>query len=85
MRKVDPLHRALKGVNVWITVLRGSQSYFREQIQVFEFDSSFGLIKFNPMIHWSFEEVITYLNQNNVFQNNLYSKGFASIGCASCT
>jgi len=85
IRKVDPLQRALQGVDVWITGLRGSQSYFREQLQVFEFDSSFGLIKFNPLIHWSLEDVIGYLNQHKAPQNILHSKGFASIGCAPCT
>lgn len=85
IRKVDPLQRALQGVDVWITGLRGSQSYYRERHQVFEFDSSFGLIKFNPLIHWSLEEVITYLNKNKVPQNSLHAKGYASIGCAPCT
>jgi len=85
IRKVDPLQRALKGVEVWITGLRGSQSSFREQLQAFEYDSSFGLLKFNPLIHWNLEEVETYLKLNKVPQNTLHSKGFASIGCAPCT
>jgi phosphoadenosine phosphosulfate reductase len=85
IRKVDPLQRALKGVDVWVTGLRGSQSNYREQLNIFEFDSSFGLIKFNPLINWSLEEVIRYLNENRVPQNSLHSKGYASIGCAPCT
>lgn len=85
IRKVDPLQRALQGVDVWVTGLRGEQSHFRKELDLFEFDNSFGLIKFNPLIHWSKEEVERYLNLKKIPQNSLHQKGYSSIGCAPCT
>lgn len=85
IRKIDPLQRALQGVDVWITGIRGGQSYFREQFDFFQYDNSFGLIKFNPLVKWKLEEVEAYLSLHNVPQNSLHKKNFTSIGCAPCT
>ena len=85
IRKIDPLQKALKGVDIWITGLRGGQSYFRENIDLFQYDTSFGIIKFNPLIKWSLEEIEEYLNTHNVPTNSLHKKRYPSIGCAPCT
>lgn len=85
IRKIDPLQKALRGVDVWITGLRGGQSHFRENFNLFQYDTSFGLIKFNPLVYWSLEEVTVYLEQYNVPQNSLHKKNYPSIGCAPCT
>jgi len=85
IRKVVPLGRALKGVDLWITGLRRSQSENRENLARFEFDSSFQVIKYNPLIDWSLGQVNKYINDHHVPYNILHDKGFASIGCAPCT
>ena len=85
IRKIDPLQKALRGVDVWITGLRGGQSHFRENFNLFEYDTSFGLIKFNPLVRWSIKEIEDYLNEYNVPQNTLHKKNYPSIGCAPCT
>lgn len=85
IRKIDPLQKALKGVDIWITGLRGGQSYFRENIDLFQYDTSFGLIKFNPLIKWSLEEIEDYLATYKVPVNSLHKKRYPSIGCAPCT
>lgn len=85
IRKIDPLQKALRGVDLWITGLRGGQSHFRENFDLFQYDTSFGLIKFNPLVYWSLEEVTAYLEQYNVPQNSLHKKNYPSIGCAPCT
>jgi phosphoadenosine phosphosulfate reductase len=85
IRKIDPLQKALRGVDLWITGLRGGQSHFRENFDLFQYDTSFGLIKFNPLVYWSLEEVTAYLEQYNVPQNILHKKNYPSIGCAPCT
>ncbi len=85
IRKIDPLQKALRGVDIWITGLRGGQSYFRENFNLFEYDTSFGLIKFNPLVRWSIKEIEDYLNEYNVPQNTLHKKNYPSIGCAPCT
>ena len=85
IRKINPLQKALKGVDLWITGLRASQSNSRSTLSFFSYDDAFGLPKFNPLVNWTLEEVENYLEQNNVPQNSLHKKGFVSIGCEPCT
>jgi len=85
IRKVFPLQRALKNVDLWITGLRADQSVTRTELAYFEENSNFDLIKFNPLKDWSLAEVDEYLAKKQVPQNDLHSKGFVSIGCAPCT
>ena len=85
IRKVAPLTKALKGNAIWITGLRAEQSENRSDLNFFEYDAHFDIIKFNPLLKWTLQEVEAYLEKNNVPQNALHKKGFVSIGCAPCT
>lgn len=85
IRKVKPLRRALAGQQVWITGLRAQQSDNRSSVPIWEWDADFGIYKYNPLIHWSYEEVTAYLQKYSVPYNKLHDKGFISIGCAPCT
>jgi len=85
IRKVEPLQRALKEASVWITGLRADQSVSRGALPVIEWDDQHQLIKYNPIIHWSLEEVNEFIDRNHVPVNSLHKKGFPSIGCAPCT
>ncbi len=85
IRKIEPLNRALQGVQVWITGLRAEQSENRSNMPMFEWDESKQLLKFNPIIDWTFQQLENYLNNNHIPQNSLHKKGFISIGCAPCT
>ena len=85
IRKVKPLERALKGAKIWITGLRAGQSGNREHMPMIEWMEDRQLYKFNPLINWSYDEVMEYINEFNVPYNRLHDKGFFSIGCAPCT
>jgi phosphoadenosine phosphosulfate reductase len=85
VRKVEPLNRALKGVAVWITGLRAAQTDHRKNIPVVEWLADKEIYKINPLLHWSFDEVLGYINKFSVPYNTLHDKGFVSIGCAPCT
>ena len=85
IRKVKPLNRALAGAKVWVTGLRSEQSANRNQMPMIEWDEGRQLYKFNPLINWTYDDVLDYLNVNNVPYNSLHDKGFISIGCAPCT
>ncbi len=85
IRKTEPLKRALQGLDAWVTGLRNSQSVTRLNMQVAEWDDVNQLIKINPLIRWSEEDVKNYIKQNNIPYNNLHDKGFPSIGCQPCT
>ena len=85
IRKVKPLNRALAGAKVWITGLRAEQSDNRQNMPMIEWSEEKQLYKFNPLINWSYDDVINYIEKFNVPYNRLHDKGFISIGCAPCT
>jgi len=85
IRKVKPLNRALKGAAVWITGLRAEQSNNRQAMPMIEWSEEKQLYKFNPLINWTYDEMIEYIKKFNVPYNPLHDKGFISIGCAPCT
>lgn len=86
IRKVNPLNRALKDLDAWMTGLRRSQTDTRAGIAQIEVDTAHGdIIKVNPLADWSLEQVWQYIKDNQVPYNELYDKGYTSIGCAPCT
>ncbi len=86
VRKVEPLRRALNGVDAWITGLRRDQSHSRSQVQLVERDDDHGgLIKLNPLADWTEEMVWKYVREEGLPYNELHDKGYRSIGCAPCT
>jgi phosphoadenosine phosphosulfate reductase len=85
IRKVEPLRRALADTKIWITGLRAEQSTNRQHMPVAEWDSTYNLIKYNPLLHHTEEEILHLIDRYNVPVNTLHKKGFPSIGCAPCT
>ena len=85
VRKVEPLNRALQNTSVWITGLRAAQTDYRKNIPVVEWLEDKQLYKINPLLHYSFDEVLAYIDEYSVPYNHLHNKGFVSIGCAPCT
>ena len=85
IRKVIPLKRALEGNEIWITGLRAAQSENRSDLREFVWDEGNSILKYNPLIEWSLDEVKNYVKENNVPYNVLHDKGFVSIGCEPCT
>lgn len=85
IRKVEPLKRALEGVEVWISGLRREQSVTRSDMRMVEYDTADDVIKLNPLILWTERQVKDYVNKNGVPYNKLHDHGFPSIGCQPCT
>lgn len=85
IRKVEPLQKILSHTACWITGLRASQSDARQSVKRFSYDHNNRVIKYNPLINWSIDEVTNYLKLNHVPYNVLHDRGFLSIGCAPCT
>jgi len=86
IRKVEPLSRALAGLAGWVTGIRRQQSSTRSDLQAVELDElNGGIIKINPLINWSEQQLNDYVAANNLPKNRLYSRGYCSIGCAPCT
>lgn len=86
IRKVEPLARALKGLSGWVTGMRRDQSVTRSDLAAIEHDTlNGGIIKINPLIDWSEEQLLSYTEEQRLPKNRLYSEGYRSIGCAPCT
>lgn len=85
VRKVEPLKRALAGNAVWVTGLRAEQSANRSDMKRIEWDEANQIIKYNPLLDWTFEQMIAYIAAHRIPYNPLHDQGFISIGCAPCT
>ncbi len=86
IRKVEPLGRALAGLAGWVTGLRREQSVTRTDLAAIEIDENHGgILKINPLLEWSEEQVWDYAKQHHVPVSRLYAQGYRSIGCAPCT
>jgi phosphoadenosine phosphosulfate reductase len=85
IRKIEPLKRALSGLDAWITGLRREQAVTRGQTGKVEIDAANNLVKVNPLADWKEKEVWDYIKKHNVPYNALHDKNYPSIGCAPCT
>ena len=85
IRKVIPLRRALAGRPAWITGQRREQAVTRGTLAEQEYDSVFGLEKFNPLAAWTFDDVWAAIRALDIPYNALHDRGYPSIGCEPCT
>jgi phosphoadenosine phosphosulfate reductase len=85
IRKVEPLERALRGYDAWITGIRREQSPTRAGAQKVEWSERYGVWKIQPLVDWDTKRVDAYLLVNEVPYNPLHDRGYPSIGCVPCT
>jgi len=86
IRKVEPLNRALKDLDAWMTGLRREQAVTRTGVHKAEIDKDHGgIIKLNPLADWTEKQVWDYIRAHQVPYNRLHDQGYPSIGCAPCT
>ncbi len=86
IRKVEPLGRALSGLEGWITGLRREESPTRGALEKIEKDDAHGGIwKINPLADWTEEDIRAYLRKHRLPYNRLLERGYPSIGCECCT
>ena len=85
IRKIQPLTRALQNRKCWITGLRREQSENRADLNIFEWDEEFKLVKVNPLLHLIEEDLWKIIHKENIPYNKLHDRGYRSIGCLPCT
>jgi phosphoadenosine phosphosulfate reductase len=85
IRKVEPLGRALRGLDCWITGVRRDQSPGRASAPKLGWDAAHELWKASPLADWSDEDVWRYVAERELPYNELHDHGYASIGCTHCT
>lgn len=85
LRKVKPLAKALNGVQAWMSGLRRDQSPTRAHLHYVNKDDKFRSIKICPLIHWTWDDIWSYIQTFDLTYNVLHDRGYPSIGCETCT
>jgi phosphoadenosine phosphosulfate reductase len=78
--KVEPLARALAGLDCWITGIRRAQSPTRATAPKLGWDAQHELWKANPLADWSDDDCWAYIRERGLPYNVLHDRGYASIG-----
>ena len=85
LRKVEPLREKLASLRAWVTAIRREQTSARAAAQKIEWDAKFSLVKLNPIVDWTSEQVWEYVRRHDVPYNPLHDRNYPSIGCTHCT
>lgn len=85
IRKVIPLRETLSAKQAWISGLRREQSPTRANTEFINKDDKFENIKICPLIHWTWDEVWSYIKERDLPYNTLHDQQYPSIGCFPCT
>jgi phosphoadenosine phosphosulfate reductase len=84
VRKLETLARLLHGRSAWVTGLRQEQSAARAEVPWVD-HSEPARTKFNPLAHWSWQDVWHHIASHGLPYNALHDQFYPSIGCAPCT
>jgi phosphoadenosine phosphosulfate reductase len=84
INKVEPLEKALKNYDAWISGIRRSQSKSREDIGIVE-EFQNDLFKINPFANVTSGDIWWYIKEHKLPRHPLWEKGYLSIGCWPCT
>ena len=85
MRKVEPLERAIRDADGWLTGIRRDQTEQRARAPKLVLDARRGVVKVQPLVDWSERDCWRYIHKNGIPYNELHDRGFPSIGCTPCT
>jgi phosphoadenosine phosphosulfate reductase len=85
LRKVTPLNTVLGLYDGWVTGLRRGETETRGAAAPIEWDERRQIVKINPIVDWSDDEVAAYVDEHEILVNLLKSDGYGSIGCEPCT
>jgi len=80
IRKVEPMQRALKELNVtaWLAGLRRNQTAHRAGLRVVEKQN--GVYKVHPILNWTTKDIYEYFKKHDLPYHPLYEQGYKSIG-----
>ncbi|MGF1574305.1 MAG: phosphoadenylyl-sulfate reductase [Sumerlaeia bacterium] len=90
LNKVEPLQRALKHRDAYITsIRRDGGTELRARTKILEAHLPEGrttpIVKINPMANWTKSKLWRYIYDNTIPVHDLFQYGYKSIGCEPCT
>ncbi|WP_416899815.1 MAG: phosphoadenylyl-sulfate reductase [Minwuia sp.] len=83
IRKVEPLQRALRPYDAWLTGRKRFQGGARSHLPTIE--AADGRVKFNPLADWTRDDIEAHFDKHDLPRHPLEADGFLSIGCMPCT
>ncbi|PWH20333.1 MAG: phosphoadenylyl-sulfate reductase [Anaerolineae bacterium] len=85
LRKVLPLQHYLRGKRAWLTAIRAEQTETRAKAKLIEWDERYQVVKVNPLLRWSEDQIWDYIERHRLPYNPLHTQGYPSVGCTPCT
>jgi phosphoadenosine phosphosulfate reductase len=85
MRKVEPMRRAMEGVDVFFSSIRRDQSASREGARLVDWDWLYQAIRICPLAMWTRRQVYDYVVEHDLPYNELHDRNYPSVGCTHCT
>jgi phosphoadenosine phosphosulfate reductase len=82
VNKVSPLEKIKPAFDIWMTGRIAYQGSSRENMRIFE---EADIIKFNPVLDVSKQEIREFISLNQLPGHPLLRKGYGSVGCTHCT
>lgn len=83
MRKVEPLERALRGFQAWITGRKQFHGGLRAGLAGLEVAN--WRLKANPLANWTQDQITAYRDDYGLPDHPLEEVGYPSVGCMPCT
>ena len=73
---MQPLRRTLERFDAWVSAIRRDQTPDRADAPVVGWDGKFGLVKVNPLVRWTFDDVKAHVRDHDVPYNPLHDQGY---------
>ncbi|MEO2035734.1 MAG: phosphoadenylyl-sulfate reductase [Planctomycetaceae bacterium] len=85
LRKSAPLDAVKDQFDALIGSLRRADGGQRGSCPVLAVDPRLNVLRINPLVNFTDEQMDEYTNQSEVITNPLHHQGYSSIGCNRCT
>ncbi len=85
LRKSVPLDAVSGDYDALIGSLRRADGGQRGSCPILAVDTRLNVLRVNPLVNFTDEQMDEYVDQNGVIVNPLHSQGYSTIGCNRCT
>ena len=85
LRKSEPLDAVRDEYDALVSSLRRSDGGARGSCSILSVDTRLNVLRVNPLVNFTDEQLAEYISDNNVITNPLHEQGYATIGCNRCT
>ena len=85
LRKVEPLKAVADQYDAFIGSLRRSDGGRRSLCPFLAVDMEMNSLRINPLVNFTDEQLVQYIDEHDVITNPLHAQGYPSISCSRCT